>query len=153
MDVLLGRDQLPVFVSFVVCGIISGAFYDILKIKRRIFAQRFIFLFVDDLIFCTFCTILVIFNAYSFNDGNLKWYEIPFMMMGFVLYRKTASPLFIGICYYIIDVTKKIVRFVLSPVKAFVLHLQKITKKCTQKVYLDGVCYRKKKRMSCWRFM
>ena len=117
MAILFGRDQLPVIISFFICGVISGAFYDVLRIKRRIFSDRLILLFVDDLLFFVFCTILVIFNAYCFNDGNMKWYEIPVMIAGFAVYRKTLSLVFISFCFYLIDSVKKVVLWMLRPVR------------------------------------
>lgn len=128
MAILFGRDQLPVIISFFVCGVISGAFYDVLRIKRRIFSDRFIMLFVDDLLFFVFCTILIIFNAYSFNDGNMKWYEIPVMIAGFAVYRKTLSLVFISFCFYMIDCMKKFISWMLTPVKKI---CNKITELCT----------------------
>ena len=152
MDVLFGRSQLPVFLSFVICGVISGVFYDILKIKRRIFAERFIFLFIDDLLFCTFCTMLILFNAYSFNDGNIKWYEIPFMAMGFILYRKTLSYVFVGFCYFVIDTTEHFLCFLFTPVYAFLIGLYHSFVKCIEWVYLYIFLNRKKHITACWHF-
>ena len=121
MSIFLGRNQLPVFISFIVCGVLCGVFYDILKVKRRIIFKRYIFLFIDDLLFCDFGTVVLLFNAFAFNDGNLKWYEIPFMLLGFLLYRKTLSSVFTGLCFYIIDKTKQLLKFILLFIKRLLL--------------------------------
>ena len=151
MDILFGRNQLPVFISFVICGIIAGAFCDILKIKRRIFSDRFIFLFFDDLLFFAFCTVLILCNAYAFNDGNMKWYEIPFMIMGFVLYRKTVSVIFIGICFTVIDFTKKIICWAFSPIVKFGEALKEQLINMIEKLFLYVFLLQKQHSFSGYR--
>ena len=152
MDILFGRNQLPVFISFVICGMIAGAFCDILKIKRRIFSDRFIFLFFDDLLFFLFCTVLIICNAYAFNDGNMKWYEIPFMIMGFVLYRKTFSVLFIGVCFTVIDFTKRVITLALSPIVKAVEALKKHLWNMGERLMLHVFLLMKQHSFSGYRF-
>lgn len=149
MAIFLGRNQLPVFISFVICGVICGVFYDLLKIKRRIMFKRYIFLFIDDLIFCGFATVLFLFNAYAFNDGNLKWYELPFMVTGFLIYRKTLSVLFIGICFFIIDKIKQLLKFIFSPVGHLAHLLVSEIRKLTIYLYLSVYMLKQRKRIKC----
>lgn len=145
MSILFGRNQFPVFISFLICGVVCGIFYDILKIKRRIISDNYLFLFIDDLFFCFFSTVVFIFNAYSFNDGNIKWYEFPLMGFGFAVYRKTLSVLFIGGCFWIIDRTKKLLLAILVPV-ANALYRVKI------KMILKFYALRSKRKFSEWNF-
>lgn len=121
MAILFGRNQLPVVISFFICGIISGVFCDLLRIKRRIFFNHFIIVFFDDIIFFAFCTLVVIFNAYCFNDGNMKWYEIPVMIAGFVLYRKTLSRIFTSACFYVSDLLKSFLQLIISPIRKAII--------------------------------
>lgn len=126
MDILFGKNQIPVLISFFICGILSGILFDLLKIKRRIFGVNKFILFIDDFAFMIFCAILVIFNAYAFNNGNMKWYEIPDMTAGFIIYRKTVSVIFIKVCFYIIDKTKKLLLILLLPIKKIFLNFIKL---------------------------
>ena len=151
MEILLGRNPLPVFVSFFVCGIISGVFCDILRIKRRIFSEHAIFLFFDDLLFFMFCTVVIIFNAYCFNDGNMKWYEIPVMISGFVLYRKTVSVLFIGVCFRIIDFLRELICYITAPIHKILSHLITKVWRLLNRIKLRFWLIRKRKKFSGWR--
>ena len=135
MAILFGRDQLPVFLSFLVCGALEGILYDVLKIKRRIFGAPYVVLFVDDLLFTLSCAILVIFNAFAFNDGNLKWYELPFLTAGFVIYRLTLSRLFILVCFTVIDFFKRLIYAILAPVKKLFLTMAHILLSFMERVY------------------
>ena len=123
MDILFGKNQVPVIISFFICGILSGVLFDLLKIKRRILGANKFILFIDDFAFMILCGIIVIFNAYSFNNGNMKWYEIPDMVSGFIVYRKTVSVIFIKVCFYIIDKTKKLLYILLLPIKKLIIKI------------------------------
>ncbi len=145
MAILFGRNQLPVFISFLICGVISGVVYDLLRIKRRIVPANNIVLFFDDMAFMLFNAVLVIFNAYAFNNGNLKWYEFPLMLMGFSVYRLTLSVLFIKIVFKVIDVTKHLIlRFVISPVARLFNRFKTELLNLCKSVYLKFVFYRNK---------
>lgn len=146
MSILFGRNQLPVLISFVICGIVCGIFYDILKIKRRIFTDKYIFLFFDDLLFCMFSTIVFIFNAYSFNDGNIKWYEFPCMAFGFGVYRKTLSVIFIGVCFWLIDKTKELLLAMFVPVV-------KATYRTKKYLILKNYTFKSLRKYSGWKFV
>ncbi len=145
MSILFGRNQFPVLISFLICGVICGIFYDILKVKRRIFTDKFFFLFIDDLIFCLFSTVVFLFNAYSFNDGNIKWYEFPAMAFGFAVYRKTLSVIFIGACFWLIDRTKKLIIAMLVPIF-------KVADKLKYNVVLKIYDYKSMRKYSGWKF-
>ncbi len=121
MDILFGRDQFPVIISFFICGIFSGILFDLFKIKRRIFGANKMILFVDDFIFMLICATAVIFTAYAFNNGNMKWYEVPDMVAGFVVYRKTFSVVFIKICFFLIDKIKQFIKVIFLPIKKMLL--------------------------------
>lgn len=94
MAILFGRNQLPVVLSFFVCGSILGIAFDILKIKRMLFGSNFLFTFFDDSFFCVVSGMMIVVNAYALNDGNMKWYEIPLTVAGFSLWHCTLSPPF-----------------------------------------------------------
>jgi spore cortex biosynthesis protein YabQ len=124
MEILFGRDQWPVILSFFVCGMISGILSDIFTVKRRYFKENRLILFVDDFLFMIICAVIVVFNSYSFNDGNMKWYEIPVMFFGFVIYKKTVSRLILKTVCFVIDYVIKLFKLLFLPlkiVKAFVL--------------------------------
>lgn len=116
MEILFGRNQFAVFLSFLVCGVLAGIVFDALKVKRHLFGAPNAVLFVDDFIFMLLCGILLIFNAFAFNDGNFKWYEVPFMLAGFTVYRLTLSRLVIFVFFGAIDVAKKLLKRLLRPI-------------------------------------
>ena len=151
MDILFGRSQLPVIVAFLVCGVIAGAVYDVFKIKRRIFGANYIVLFIDDFIFMFLCTILVIFCAFATNNGNMKWYELPLMVSGFYVYRKTLSVLFIKVAFFLIDKTKLLLKFLLRPVKRLLEYFGHFICKGLERLYLTFVYIKMKRKFMSFR--
>ena len=115
MDILFGRNQFAVFLSFLVCGVLAGIGFDALKVKRHLFGAPSVVLFIDDLIFMLFCGILLIFDAFAFNNGNFKWYEVPFMLAGFTVYRLTLSRFVLFVFFSVIDLVKKLLKRLLRP--------------------------------------
>jgi len=93
--------------------------YDVFRIKRRIFGAPGVVVFVDDVTFMICNALIFIINEYSFNNGNIKWYEAPVMLAGFVVYRFTFSVIFIKICFALIDFVKRLTRRLLRPVKKY----------------------------------
>lgn len=115
MDILFGREQLPVLAAFLVIGVSLGLLWDLFAVKRKIFGAWPPVVFVDDLLWC-FCALLLIEGfAYCFNNGNLRWYELPAMTLSFALYRKTLSPVLLRLFDAVLVVLRRTFRFVLTP--------------------------------------
>lgn len=120
---------MPVVISFFVCGIVAGLLFDLFKVKRIILGYNKLILFFDDFVFMLICSVIVIFNAYAFNDGNLKWYEIPLLCLGFFTYTKLFSSIIMGLFSFLIEAIKRIIAYLLLPLKKIlrcftVLHLR-----------------------------
>ena len=116
MAILFGRNQFTAVLAFLVCGVLCGALFDALKVKRHLFGSPGVILFADDLLFMLSSGILLIFCAFAFNDGNFKWYETPCMLTGFGVYRLTLSRPVIWVLFAVIDGTKKLIKRLLRPV-------------------------------------
>lgn len=146
MAILFGRDQLPVIISFFVCGVLSGMICDLFRIKRRIFGAPYAVVFVDDVLFMLCNAVIFIINEYSFNNGNIKWYEAPVMLAGFIVYRFTFSVIFIKICFAFIDLIKRLIRRILSPLKKYSARLCGFIAKLLERFTLS-LNTRRKRRM------
>lgn len=97
---------LPVIVWSLALGIISGAVYDIFRIRRaafRIPGTRFlrggkgradtVLIFFEDILFSLFCTSVFILIAYRLSFGLPRWYSAAAYAGGFFLYRETVGVL------------------------------------------------------------
>lgn len=147
MEILFGRDQLPVVISFFICGVFSGIIYDLLKIKRYIIRTPAVILFVDDLLFMLCNAMIVVFNAYAFNNGNIKWYEFPVMITAFFVYKSTLSVLFLKAAFALIALVKKTIFLMLAPVKKALNKAFRLLRCFLERLYLMIVVYIYKRRM------
>ena len=153
MDILFGRAQLPVIISFFVCGVMCGILYDVLKIKRRIFGSRAVILFFDDLLFMLVATVTIIFNAYAFNNGNFKWYEVPVMTLGFFLYMISLSRLFTAVCFAVIDTVKRFIeKYFITPIEKLLRIIVKTVRERTEKIRLAWVLHSNSRKIIGCRF-
>lgn len=147
MEILFGRDPLPVVISFFICGAISGIIYDLLEIKRYIIHTNKIILFFDDLLFMLCNAVIIIFNAYAFNNGNIKWYEIPAMIIGFSVYKSTFSKVFLKIAFSVIAIIKKVLIQIIIPIKKALLFLFTFINARVEELYLMCVVFKYKRLM------
>ncbi len=151
MAILFGREQLPYVLALMLFGALAGSVYDLFKIKRRIFFTPAPLLFFDDLLFCLISACGMICTVFAFNNGNLKWYEIPLFAFGFAVYRKTVSKVFIGIVFWCIDLVERLIKWVLCPVRKFVRFVGYFFVNIAEQALLRFYTYCNRKRFS--RFM
>lgn len=147
MDILFGRPQTPVFISFAVCGVLLGFVYDLFKVKRKLFGENAFVLFIDDFFFMMISALTVVFNSYAFNNGNMRFYEIPVMILFFAIYRKTLSIPVIKLCFFIVDVVKKLLRAVFNPIKKVALQFINFVFTLVRKAYLHGFTAKQKRKL------
>ena len=79
----------------IVCGFVSGVWYDFFKTLRKIGLDSYIVVAVQDIFFWIGETVIVYSAIFYANNGVLRWYEFFFVIFGFSLYRWLLSPFFI----------------------------------------------------------
>ena len=76
--------QIPLFLSFLLQGVILGTIYDILRVIR--FKNKLLIIFADVLFsVCFFC--LTAFFTVNLNFGQMRFYFILAIFIGFLLER------------------------------------------------------------------
>ena len=128
---------LPVMIWSLALGILSGAVYDIFRIRRaafRIPGTRFfrsgkgtpdvVLTFFEDILFSLFCTFVFILIAYRLSYGLPRWYSAAAYAGGFFLYRGTVGVLVMRSAEAVICAACRAVRFIyrtaIRPVVRFV---------------------------------
>ena len=103
MNIFFPPFQDRVFIFFFIIGVALGIIYDLFKIKRRLFGQNIVGLFIDDIVFSFLSCIIVLVSVFVFNNGIVRWFEFVMCMCGFIIYRITLSKLLLTIFYCVID--------------------------------------------------
>lgn len=116
---------LPIFVWSLAFGILSGAVYDIFRIRRVAFRipqtghfhnvsgrADTVITFFEDVLFSLLCTVVFILIAYRLSFGLPRWYSAVAYAGGFFLYRETVGVLVIRSAEVIIGAVCRVVRFI-----------------------------------------
>lgn len=107
MYIFYAPNQELVFLYSLFVGVILGILYDIFRIKREFFGSNRALLFVDDVIYMLFCSIILILGILKVNSGKLRWYELLCPAAGFIVYRFTISKIVIKFFFFLSRTIKK----------------------------------------------
>ena len=81
--------QIPELLMLLYCGIVIGIVYDILGILRK----NKILLIVADIIFCIISLAICAAGFLIASEGNIRFYHILGLVLGFVLERWGIGPI------------------------------------------------------------
>ena len=125
------------FFIYFISGMIIGIIFDIFRILRKSFKTKDFVTYIEDILFWIITGIFLIFILFKFSFGQIRFYTIFALIIGFVLYLFTISKLFIKVSVIIILFIKKIVgkilRILFYPIKIlfkpfsfFVINIRKV---------------------------
>lgn len=90
--------QIFIFITCVLCGVLSGTVYDVLYIarcvlcgvnKKKYTAKDRVFIIVSDLIYCAAFAAAFIFTSVMFGFEDLRLYMLFGCVLGALLYLKS----------------------------------------------------------------
>lgn len=129
-------EQLNLFLVFFISGLIVGIISDIFRIIRRSFKISDLHTYIEDIILGIIIGILLIYMLYVYNSGNLRFYMIIALFIGFITYMLTISKYFIKISVKIITCLKtilyKLIHIILFPI----IYILKSLKRLFNKPYM-----------------
>lgn len=145
-------NQVHIFITSVVIGIISGIIYDIIKIFRIAIKHNNFIIQLEDALFWIGITFFSFTAMISRNFGDIRFFNIIGIFSGMILYILTVSPIIIGLSEKIIYIIKYILRLfitiittplrliyiiMLKPVIKLIKH---INKRCEKLLHLIYFC-------------
>ena len=93
----MSLNQLYVFLIFIVVGIVIGILFDIFRILRRSFKTGDFITYIEDIIYWIFAGLIILYNIWFFNDGEIRFFMIIGIFIGAIIYALTFSSIFIKI--------------------------------------------------------
>jgi spore cortex biosynthesis protein YabQ len=123
------ENQAYLFLVFSLTGVIIGALFDIFRVLRKSFKTADIITYIEDVLFWILTGILVLYNIWYFNDGEIRLFMFLGIIMGVLIYLLTLSRLFINLVISIINIIKKIVKFLEIPFRPIIKICKKICMK------------------------
>lgn len=100
----------------VTLGIFLSAVYDVIRIFRRIIKHGIIWISVEDILFWTFCGIVIFVVSFWENDGRIRWYTLAGVVFGAYMYHETVSSFIVKFVSFILNTPINIVKKALKKV-------------------------------------
>lgn len=137
----MAQDQAYLFLVFSMTGVAIGVLFDIFRILRRTIKTSNIITYIEDILFWILTGILILYNIWYFNNGEIRIFMFLGIILGVLIYICTLSKIFIKIFSKVLLVIKKVfelpIKTILSILKkittTFITIFTKITKKLTNK--------------------
>lgn len=124
------ESQAYLFLVFSLTGVIIGLLFDIFRVLRKSFKTPDIVTSIEDILFWILTGILILFNIWYFNNGEIRIFMFLGIIMGSLIYMLTLSNIIINILKTIITNIVKIIEIPMKPFINIIKHFStKIVKK------------------------
>ena len=118
------------FFIYLISGMLIGILFDIFRILRKTFKTQDFITYIEDVAFWIITGAFLMFILLKFSNGEIRFYSIIGLSLGFIVYILTISRLFVKINVVIIKFIKNIVyniiRIIAYPIKLILKMLRKI---------------------------
>lgn len=85
------QNQAYLFLVFSLTGVAIGVLFDFFRILRRTIKTANIITYIEDILFWILTGILVLYNIWYFNNGEIRIYMFLGIIMGLLVYMSTLS--------------------------------------------------------------
>lgn len=117
------QNQAYLFLVFSLTGVAIGILFDFFRILRRTIRTGNIITYIEDVLFWILTGILVLYNIWYFNNGEIRIYMFLGIIIGVLIYMSTISNIFIKLFTKILST---IIRVLEIPIKKIIEFLRKI---------------------------
>lgn len=110
------QNQTYLFLVFSLTGVAIGILFDFFRILRKSFKTSDIITYLEDIVFWVSTGILILYNIWYFNNGEIRLFMFLGIIMGTMIYMLTLSNIIIKVFYTIIKFLKKIIIIPFKPI-------------------------------------
>lgn len=125
----LNLNQAQECLCFFVIGIIISFIFDIFRSIRKNFSSKDIVTYIEDIIFLSLSTIILMIGIIKISNGILRFYIFFSFFLGILLYSLTISKFCIIILNTVVVFAKKIANLVISIFTKMLNFAKKLGKK------------------------
>lgn len=134
----MAQNQAYLFLVFSLTGVIIGILFDFFRILRRSFKTPNIITYIEDIAFWVLTGLLILYNIWYFNDGEIRIFMFLGIIIGILIYISTLSniivKLFSKILIAIIKVLELPFKTINSIFKAIITSISKFFTKFSKKI-------------------
>lgn len=137
----MAQNQAYLFLVFSLTGVIIGVLFDFFRILRRSIKTPNVITYIEDILFWILTGLLVLYNIWYFNNGEIRIYMFLGIILGILIYMSALSNIIIKIFSKILQTIikvlelpfKTIIAIFRKIITAIVKIVTKFTKKFTTK--------------------
>lgn len=122
-------NQLFIFASCALCGVIIGLIFDIFRIARRIVRTGDAAALIQDIVYWIIAAAVFFLAMQHVSSGELRLFQFVALFFGMLIYFLTVSPFVIRVSVAIIGFLAKALAFVIKIIMTPVVFVFKIIKK------------------------
>ena len=119
----MAQDQAYLFIVFSLTGVVIGILFDFFRILRRSFKTSNIITYVEDVLFWILTGVLILYNIWYLNNGEIRIYMFLGIIMGLLIYMLTLSNIIVSLFSKIL---KMLIRILEIPFKTIISIFHKI---------------------------
>lgn len=119
----MAQDQAYLFIVFSLTGVVIGILFDFFRILRRSLKTSNIITYVEDVLFWILTGVLILYNIWYFNNGEIRIYMFLGIIMGLLIYMLTLSNIIVSLFSKIL---KMLIRILEIPFKTIISIFHKI---------------------------
>lgn len=120
--------QEQIFMIFFLIGLIIGILFDFFRAIRKNFKTSDFGTLIEDIIFLSITSVLVILSIIKINGGEVRFYLFLGIFFGILIYSLTISSLCVIILNVNVRLCKKVLKFPVMLSKKVVKSIIMITK-------------------------
>ena len=104
----MAQNQAYLFIVFSLTGVIIGLLFDFFRILRRSFKTSNIITYFEDVLFWILTGVLILYNIWYFNNGEIRIYMFLGIIMWCLIYMLTLSNIIISLLSKILILIVKV---------------------------------------------
>ena len=137
----MAQNQAYLLLVFSLTGVAIGILFDFFRILRRTIKTSNIITYIEDILFWGLTGLLILYNIWYFNNGEIRIYMFLGIILGVLIYMSTLSNILIMIFSKVLQTIikifeipfKAIISLFRKIVTAIMLIIRNFTKKFTNK--------------------
>lgn len=111
------ENQAYLFIVFSLTGVGLGTLFDFFRAIRKTFKTPDFVTYIEDILYWILAGIIVLYNIWFFNDGEIRNFMVLGILMGAIIYTLALSQIVIKIEYFIMSKIRNIIQIFFNLLK------------------------------------
>ena len=133
----MAQNQAYLFLVFSLTGVAIGILFDCFRILRRTIKTSNIVTYIEDVLFWILTGLLVLYNIWYFNNGEIRIFMFLGIILGVLIYMSTLSSIIITVFSKILETIIKVLvlpfKTIISIFRKIITYIREISTKITKK--------------------